>query len=273
EPRTSRMTTALETLIVAMTGNVCTVTLNRPDSLNSLNDRMTIEFAQVVQQLHQAAEVRCVVLTGAGRAFSSGQDLGDLKKKYSNPEHVPHLAEDLRRRYNPIITGLRDLEKPVLAAVNGVAAGAGLSLALACDLRLASDKASFIEVFVNVGLVPDSASTFFLPRLVGLGKALELCFTGDKVSAADALSLGLVNKVVPADELMKATMELAARLAKLPTRAIALMKRLLYRSFNLDLETQLEAEALAQETAGLTLDHREGVMAFFEKRPTNFQGK
>src|SRR5262249_45926419 len=155
-----------------------TITLNRPDSLNSLNEQMTTELANVIKQLRRDDQVRCVVLTGAGRAFCSGQDLGDLKKKYADPAFMPHLADDLRRRYNPIVTGPRELEKPVVAAVNGVAAGAGLSLALACDLRVASDKASFIEVFVNVGLVPDSGSTFFLPRLVGLGKALEMCFTG-----------------------------------------------------------------------------------------------
>jgi 2-(1,2-epoxy-1,2-dihydrophenyl)acetyl-CoA isomerase len=267
------MPNSFETLLVETAGNICTVTLNRPESLNSLNDRMTAELAQVVREMHSAADVRCVILTGAGRAFSSGQDLGDLKKKYANPEHVPHLAEDLRRRYNPIVTGLRDLEKPVIAAVNGVAAGAGLSLALACDLRIASDKASFIEVFVNVGLVPDSGNTFFLPRLVGLGKALELCFTGDKVTAAEALTLGLVNKVVPGDELLKATQELAQKLARLPTRGIGLTKRLLYQSLNTDLLTQLEAEAVFQEKAGQTADHREGVVAFFEKRPPNFQGK
>jgi 2-(1,2-epoxy-1,2-dihydrophenyl)acetyl-CoA isomerase len=237
------MSTTFQALLVGMAGPVCTVTLNRPDSLNALNQTMTAELAAILQQLQRYPQVRCVVLTGGGRAFSSGQDLGDLKIKYSNPDYVPHLAEELRRRYNPIITGLRNLEKPVVAAVNGVAAGAGLSLALACDLRIASDKASFIEVFVNVGLVPDSGSTFFLPRLVGLGKALELCFTGDKVSAAEALNLGLVNKVVPADELMKTTQELAARLAKLPPRAIGLMKQLLYRSFDSDLDAQLEAEA------------------------------
>src|SRR5438105_6036566 len=180
---------------------------------------MTTELTAAIDEVRGDAQVRALVITGAGRAFSSGQDLGDLKKKYSDPEAVFHLAEELRRRYNPIVTGLHDLKKPVLAAVNGVAAGAGLSLALACDLRIASDKASFIEAFVNVGLVPDSANTFFLPRLVGLGKALEMCFTGEKVSAADALAFGLVNKVVPASELMTATQELATRLAKLPTRA------------------------------------------------------
>src|SRR5438552_3348649 len=245
------MSTAYKTLLVETAGNVCTVTLNRPESLNSLNATLTTELTAVVRQLQRDAEIRCIILTGAGRAFSSGQDLGELKQLYNNPAYVPHLAEELRRRYNPIILGLQQLEKPVLGAINGVAAGAGLSLALACDLRIASDKASFIEAFVNVGLVPDASSTFFLPRLVGLGKALELCFTGDKISAADALAFGMVNKVVAADELMRTTQELAGRLARLPTRAIGLMKALLYRSFASDLETQLEAEALAQETAGL----------------------
>jgi 2-(1,2-epoxy-1,2-dihydrophenyl)acetyl-CoA isomerase len=262
-----------QTLLVETADHVCTVTLNRPESLNSLNDQMTSELAKIIRLLQRDDQVRCIVLTGAGRAFSSGQDLGDLKKKYADPNYMPHLGDDLRRRYNPIIRGLCDLEKPVIAAINGVAAGAGLSLALACDLRIASDKASFIEVFVNVGLVPDSGNTFFLPRLVGLGKAMELCFTGDKVSAAEAMMLGLVNKVVPADDLMKVTAELANRLAKLPTRALGLMKRLLYRSLNSDLDTMLEAEADAQEAAALTADHREGVRAFFEKRAASFQGK
>jgi 2-(1,2-epoxy-1,2-dihydrophenyl)acetyl-CoA isomerase len=262
-----------ETLQVESAENVCTITLNRPDSLNSINDAMSSELAKVVRQLQRDDGVRCVVLTGAGRAFCSGQDLGDLKKRYADPQYRPHLGEDLRKRYNPIILGLRDLEKPVIAAINGVAAGAGCSLALACDLRIASDKAKLIEVFINVGLIPDSASTFFLPRLVSLCKAMELCFTGDSVSAADALALGLVNKVVPADDLMKATRELALRLAKMPTKAIALMKRLLLQSLSSDLPATLEAEAFAQETAALTADHREGVQAFFDKRTPNFQGK
>jgi 2-(1,2-epoxy-1,2-dihydrophenyl)acetyl-CoA isomerase len=267
------MATQFETLLVETTDNVCTVTLNRPDSLNSLNDRMTTELALVIRQLQQSADVRCVILTGAGRAFSSGQDLGDLKTRYADTDFVPHLAQDLRRRYNPVVLGLRDLVKPVIAAVNGVAAGAGLSLALACDLRIASDKASFIEVFINVGLAPDSGNTFFLPRLVGLAKAMELCFTGDKILADGALAMGLVNKVVPAEELTKATQEIAHKLAKLPTAAIGLTKRLLYQSLNSNLEEQLEAEAVAQETAGLTADHREGVRAFFEKRQPGFHGR
>lgn len=261
------------TLLVETAGQVCTVTLNRPESLNSINDQMTTDLAKLIRQLQRDAEVRAVVLTGAGWAFCSGQDLGELKGQYTDPNFVPHLGAELRRRYNPVITGLRELEKPVLCAVNGVAVGAGLSLALACDLRIASDKASFMEVFVNIGLVPDAGNTFFLPRLVGLGKAMELCFTSDKVSAADALALGLVNRVVPAEELLKTTQELAGRLAKLPTKAIGLTKRLLYQSLGSNLDAMLEAEAFAQETAALTADHREGVLAFFEKRTPTFQGK
>jgi 2-(1,2-epoxy-1,2-dihydrophenyl)acetyl-CoA isomerase len=267
------MATTFETLQVSSADGVCTITLNRPDSLNSLNDQMTTDLQAVLKQLRRDEATRCVVFTGAGRAFSSGQDLGDLKKKYSDPNHAPHLGDDLRRRYNPIVVGLRELEKPVIAAVNGVAAGAGLSLALACDLRIASDKASFIEVFINVGLVPDSGSTWTLPRLVGLGKALEMCFTGDKVGAEEALRIGLVNRVVPGDKLMEETAALAKKLAGLPTRAIGLTKRLVNRAWETDLAAALEAEAYAQQTAGESADHKEGVMAFLEKRPPRFMGK
>src|SRR5262249_49620121 len=183
---------AYETLQVETVDQICTVTLNRPDSLNSINDSMTSVLVKVVRQLQRDDSVRSVLLTGAGRAFCSGQDLGDLKKRYDDPQYTPQLGEDLKKRYNPVILGLRDLEKPVIAAINGVAAGAGCSLALACDLRIASDKAKLIEVFINVGLIPDSGSTFFLPRFVSLCKAMELCFTGEAVSAADALALGMV---------------------------------------------------------------------------------
>jgi 2-(1,2-epoxy-1,2-dihydrophenyl)acetyl-CoA isomerase len=169
------MAESYETLQVETSGQVCTVTLNRPESLNAFNDQLTTDLVNALKQLRRDGS-RAIIITGAGRAFSSGQDLADLKKKYSDPQHVPHLADDLRRRYNPVILGLRELEKPVIAAVNGVAAGAGMSLALACDIRIASDKASFIEVFVNVGLVPDSASTYTLPRLVGLGEGARALF-------------------------------------------------------------------------------------------------
>ena len=216
----------LETLSVETTDGVCVITFNRPDSLNAINDGFTSELAAALRSAEKDANVRVVVLTGAGRAFSSGQDLGDLKAKYV-PGHVPALGDDLRHRYDPIVKKLRSMEKPVIAAVNGVAAGAGCSLALACDMRIASEHAAFIEVFVHVGLVPDSGSTWTLPRLVGLARAMELCCTGRKVGAEEAERIGLVNRVVPADELMTATMKLAGQLANLPCRAIGLTKRLL----------------------------------------------
>jgi 2-(1,2-epoxy-1,2-dihydrophenyl)acetyl-CoA isomerase len=268
------MTTATtyETIAYAVADHVATITLNRPTVYNAFNDALTTELHEALKTAERDADVRVVVITGEGKAFSSGQDLGDLKAKYV-PGHVPHLGEDLKRRYDPIITRITSMDKPVIAAVNGVAAGAGCSLALACDLRVASEHASFIEVFINVGLIPDSGSTWFLPRLVGLGKAMELCCTGDKVGAEEALRLGLVNAVVPAAELMSATMTLAGRLANLPGRGIALTKHLLRRSFERDLKAQLEAEAFAQETAGMTADHTEGVVAFIEKRKPTFTGR
>ena len=264
--------TTPQTVAVSNAAGVYTITLNRPDVLNAVNDQLTTELGDALKNAERDAAVRAIIITGAGRAFSSGQDLADLKKKYV-PGHVPQLGDDLRRRYNPIIKRIREMDKPVIAAVNGVAAGAGCSLALACDLRIASDQASFIEVFINVGLIPDSGSTFMLPRLVGLGKAMELCCTGQKVDAAEALRLGLVNQVVPAAELNDAATKLAGRLASLPGRAIALTKRLLNQSLQNDLDAQLEAEAYDQETAGKTADHFEGVMSFLEKRKPNFQGK
>lgn len=261
-----------QSISVETANHICTITLNRPDVLNAFNDQLTTELGEALKAAERDPAVRVIVITGAGRAFSSGQDLGDLKEKYV-PGYVPHLGDDLRKRYNPIIKRIRDMEKPVIAAVNGVAAGAGCSLALACDLRIASDQASFIEVFINVGLIPDSGSTFMLPRLVGLGKAMELCMTGQKVDAPEALRLGLVNQVVAAAELNEAIAKLAGRLAGLPSRAIALTKRLLNQSFQNDLDAQLEAEAYDQETAGKTADHYEGVVAFLEKRKPQFTGR
>lgn len=263
--------TAASTIEVATADHICTVTLNRPDVLNAFNDQLTTELADALKNAERDKDVRVIVITGSGRAFSSGQDLGDLKKKYV-PGYVPALGDDLRRRYNPIITRIREMEKPVIAAVNGVAAGAGCSLALACDMRIASEHASFIEVFINVGLVPDSGSTFTLPRLVGMGKAFELCNLGSKVDAQEALRLGLVNQIVSAEELAEATSKVADRLASLPGKAIGLTKRLLNASYTNDLTAQLEAEAYGQETAAKTQDHFEGVMAFLEKRKPQFKG-
>ena len=262
-------TATFETINVNIAEGICTITLQRSNVLNAFNNALTDELAKALKEASRNKDVRVVVLTGSGRAFSSGQDLGDLKEKYI-PGHVPHLGEDLKKRYDPIVRTIHSMEKPVIASVNGVAAGAGCSLALACDMRIASEHASFIEVFVHVGLVPDSGSTWTLPRLIGFGRAMELCCTGRPVKAEEALAMGLVNQVVPSDELEEATNEMAKRLASLPAKAIALTKRLLNKSFENDFGEQLTQEAFAQETAGRTHDHFEGVVAFIEKRKPDF---
>ncbi len=260
------------TITVETTDRICTITLARPDVLNAFNDQLTFELQDALKHPERDDDVRVIVITGEGKAFCSGQDLGDLKERYV-PGYVPELGPDLRKRYNPIIKRIREMDKPVIAAVNGVAAGAGCSLALACDMRIASEHASFIEVFIHVGLIPDSGSTFMLPRLLGLGKAMEMCCTGEKVSADEALQLGLVNRVVAANVLSDETNRLASKLAGLPARGLALTKRLLNQSFDNDLSQQLEAEAFAQQTAGKTEDHHEGVVAFIEKRKAAFKGR
>lgn len=263
--------TNYETIKYDVAENIATITLNRPEVYNAFNDPLSKELKDAIKNASRAKDVRVVILTGEGKAFSSGQDLGDLKEKYV-PGHVPHLGADLKKRYDPIIKGIVQMDKPVIAAVNGVAAGAGCSLALACDMRIASEYAMFIEVFIKVGLVPDSGSTFFLPRLVGHAKAMELCCTATPVKAPEALDLGIVNKVVPAADLIPTTRALAASMVALPARGIALTKRLLNKSWTNSLDEQLVAEAYDQETAGMTEDHTEGVMAFIEKRDANFKG-
>lgn len=257
-----------ETILYALDEGVLTITLNRPDSLNAFNSKMTTEIQDALKRAERDPDVRCIVFTGAGRAFSSGEDL-----KARQAEGTTGFGATLRERYNPIILKLRSIEKPVIASVNGVAAGAGCSLALACDLRIASEKASFIEAFVRVGLVPDSGASFFLPRLVGLGKALEMAITGDAVDAGEAYRIGLVNRVVPPEELDSATRELAGRLARGATKAIGLAKRAMNRATEGALLDILDYEVYAQETAGASADHKEGLAAFLEKRQANFTGK
>ena len=256
-----------ETIILEQAGGVTTITLNRPDVLNAVNDQLAHELYDALREAARDPAVRCLVLTGAGRGFCSGQDLRG--RANARPSYRDHL----RATYNPIILLLRTIEKPVIAAVNGVAAGAGMSLALAADLRIASERASFIEVFSRVGLVPDSGSTYMLTRLVGLGKALELCYTADPVDAQEALRLGLVNRVVPHDELGSAAAALAARLAAGPTKAYGLTKRALAYGLHAPLDAVLEYEAHLQEIAGRSDDHREGVAAFLEKRIPTYHGQ
>jgi 2-(1,2-epoxy-1,2-dihydrophenyl)acetyl-CoA isomerase len=247
---------------------VTTLTLDRADSLNSLTLGLKNELLQALKSAGRDRAIRAVVITGAGRAFCAGQDL----RERMEPDAAP-LAVELRQRYNPIIIAMRRLEKPIVAAVNGVAAGAGASLAFACDIRLAAPEASFILAFGRVGLVPDSGATWFLPRLVGTAKALEIALTTEPLSAADAERFGLVARIVPADGLLAEAQALAERLAAGAPRAIALTKRALNRAWDATLEEQLEYEADLQGLAGASADHAEGVAAFVEKRRPAFTGE
>lgn len=260
------------TVLIENDGGVRTLRLNRPDVLNAYNEPLLVDLNKALKEAERDAAVRCVIITGAGRAFCSGQDLAEVAEKYSSPEPI-ELGVRLRNVYHPVIARIRSMEKPVVAAVNGVAAGAGASLALACDIRIAADVASFVQAFVKVGLVPDCGSTYFLPRLVGAARAFEICCSGRKVMADEALAIGMVNRVVPAADLPTATREIAETLAALPPRAIGLTKRALNRAWASDLDAQLDYEAMLQTTAGRTRDHREGVVAFMEKRKPVFTGE
>ena len=246
---------------------VATITLNRPAALNSLTVPMKVELLGALRRLDRDAGVRAVVLTGAGRAFCAGQDL----RERLQPDAAP-LGVEVRERYNPIIRAMRSLPKPIVGAINGVAAGAGASLSMACDIRLAADTASFALAFGRVGLVPDSGATWFLPRLVGDARAAELALVNDAVPADEALRLGLVSRVVPAGELATEAGAMAARLAAGAPRAIALTKRALTTTWDRDLDAALDYEAHLQDLAGRTNDHAEGMAAFLEKRSPRFGG-
>ncbi len=255
------------TVLWEQEAGVAIVTLNRPEVLNAFNDRMAEELLDALRRAERDPEVRCLVLTGAGRAFCSGQDLRERAGGgFSYAQHV-------RARYVPVIAKIQALEKPVVAAVNGVAAGAGASLALACDLRVAAEEASLLQAFARIGLVPDSGATYFLPRMVGLAKAFELCYLAEPLPAPEAARLGLVNWVVPGAQVLAKAKEVAGRLAAGPTRAYGMAKRALYRNLRADLLDALDYEAMLQEAAGRTEDHREGVQAFLEKRPPRFVGR
>lgn len=258
------------TLFYAVVEGVCTITLNRPQVFNALNEQMKKDFNDALKEAEKDPSVRCLVIRGAGsKAFCSGQDL----KEHSGKETHRSLKVSLERSYNPMIRKMRTMEKPIIGMINGVAAGAGLSIALACDYRIMAEHAKLIEVFIRIGLVPDSGSHWFLPRLVGMAKAFEYAALGDDISAVEAERVGLVNKIVSFAELEKATMELATRLAGAPTKAIGLIKRTLNKALSSDLDTLLDYEATMQEIASLTDDHQEGVRSFLEKRPPQFKGK
>lgn len=260
-----------ETILYEVSGNVARLTMNRPDKYNAFTGQMLEEMKSALKKAAKDREVRCVLLMGAGKAFNAGQDLGDVQGAESQ-KSAPHYGEILRERYNPLILQLYNLEKPVIAVIQGAAAGAGMSIALACDLRIMSEKAYFVNAFVSIGLVPDSGGCYFLPRLVGLGKAIELAMTGERIPAEEAYRLGLANHVCSAEQLAHKADELAAKLARMPTRAIGLIKRTMYKGLDMNLAQTLEYEAYAQEIAGNTEDHREGIQAFLEKRLPSFKG-
>jgi len=259
---------AYSCLLYEKNGSITKITLNRPDVFNAFNDEQSYELQDALKSAKRDEECRVVVLTGSGKAFCSGQDL----KAIAGAEKRSFI-DSLHKRYNPIIREMRNMSKPIVCRLNGVAAGAGCSLALASDFIVASENASLIEVFINVGLVLDSGSSFFLPRLVGSARAFELATMGSKVTAKQAFEWGMVNRCVPAEQLDEETANIANYYANAPTKAIGLMKKMLNRSFNSDLEAMLEYEAYCQEVAGSSSDNKEGVAAFNEKRKPVFTGK
>lgn len=262
---------AYETIRYAVEAGVGTLTLNRPEVYNAFNDQMSAEVLQALRAAAKDPEVRVLVITGEGKAFCSGQDLG--ARNVADFEGELHLGESVRRRYMPIVQALRAMPKPVLAAVNGVAAGAGSALALACDLRIASTRASFVQAFVRIGAAPDSGTAYFLPRLVGAARAAELLFLGDKLEAEKAEAWGLVNAAVPPEAFPEVVAAWAKRLAEAPTFAVGLAKRAMAKGQELDLDGLMDFEADMQELAGRSSDYAEGVRAFTEKRPPAYTGR
>ena len=258
----------MSTILSKIENNIGYINLNRPDAFNSFNREMALLLQQTLDDFSTNTAVRAIVITGNGKAFCAGQDL----KEVISPELNPGFRAILEEHYNPIITRIRTIEKPILAAVNGVAAGAGANIALACDVVLASENSSFIQAFSKIGLVPDSAGTFFLPRLIGFQKASALCMLGDKVSALDAEKMGMIYKAIPADQFETEVQKTAETLANLPTLALGLTKRLLNQSLSNDLTTQLQAEGNLQIQASESHDFKEGVAAFVEKRKPEFKG-
>jgi 2-(1,2-epoxy-1,2-dihydrophenyl)acetyl-CoA isomerase len=261
----------MPSILVSQEAGVLTITLNRPEKLNAFNPEMHRELRAALERAADEAQIRVVILTGAGRAFCAGQDLAE---RNIAPGAAPiDLAVSLGSYYNPLVRRLRTLPKPVLCVVNGVAAGAGANIALACDLVLAARSASFVQSFARIGLVPDSGGTYFLPRLAGTARAMGLALLGEKLSAEEAERWGLIWKAIDDDKLASEASALARNLAAGPTKGYALLKKALYLSPGNSLDAQLELERDLQREAGFSEDYREGVRAFMEKRDPRFQGK
>jgi 2-(1,2-epoxy-1,2-dihydrophenyl)acetyl-CoA isomerase len=259
-----------EPILVSRKGDVTTLTLNRPERINAFNVEMHARLREAIAGV-AGDGTRCLVITGAGKGFCAGQDLSDRVRKPGDPP--PDLGESLDARYNPLIRGLKALPMPVIAAVNGIAAGAGANLALACDIVVAARSASFVQSFAKVGLIPDSGGTWTLPRLVGQARALGLMMLGDKISAEQAEQWGMIWQCVDDADLDAHVYGMAAKLAAAPTRGLALMKQALQCSAANTLDTQLDLERDLQREAGRSHDYQEGVAAFMGKRPPNFEGR
>ena len=257
----------MSSILVEIKDQVATLTLNRPEKFNAFNREMALRLQQELDACAQS-KIRAVLITGNGKAFCAGQDLGEVV----DPQG-PGMARILKEHYNPIVTRIRELGKPVIAAVNGVAAGAGANLALCADITIAGESANFIQAFSKIGLVPDTGGSFFLPRLIGMQRAAALMMTGDKLSAAEAASMGMIWKTVPDQELLAQAMGLAKQLATMPTTALGLIKQQLNASFTNTIEEQLQLEDRLQQQAAATADFREGVQAFLEKRTARFSGQ
>lgn len=262
---------SFEHILFTIEQGVATLTLNRPEQLNSFNAQMHKEVREALKQVRQNPEVRCLLITGSGRGFCAGQDLGD--RNVAPGATAPDLGESIEKNYNPLIRALRDLPMPVICAVNGVAAGAGANIALACDITLAAKSASFIQAFCKIGLVPDSGGTWTLPRAVGMARAKALALLGDRLSAEQAEQWGMIWRCVDDAALQDEALKLARQLATQPTYGLALIKRALNASASNSFDAQLDLERDLQRLAGRSEDYREGVAAFMAKRTPEFKGR
>ncbi len=258
----------MESILFSKENGVATITLNRPDKFNSVNKEIAMGLQQFLKESAADAEVRCIVITAKGKAFCAGQDLAEA----TDPDS-PDLSVFVSEHYNPIIKKIREIEKPVVAAVNGIAAGAGANIALACDIVIATESAYFMQAFSKIGLIPDSGGTFTLPRLVGMARATALAFLGEKVPAREAVEMGMIYKYVADDDFENEVQKLAEKLAKMPTRGLAYTKLAFNKSLTNDLDTQLAVEEHLQSDASHTADYQEGVAAFLEKRKPIFKGE
>jgi 2-(1,2-epoxy-1,2-dihydrophenyl)acetyl-CoA isomerase len=258
----------MSSILLKIENQIAFINLNRPEVFNSFNREMALRMQATLDDCNTNANVRAIVITGNGKAFCAGQDIGEI----TNPELNPGFRKILDDHYNPIIKKIRSIEKPIIGAINGVAAGAGANIALACDIVLASENASFIQAFSKIGLIPDSAGTFFLPRLIGIQKATALMMLGDKVTATEAENLGMIYKCFSLETFDDEVIKMATTLANMPTKALGLTKRLMNQSLTNNLEQQLQLESDMQIEASATNDYSEGVTAFVEKRKPIFKG-